>query len=219
MEASQLGLQVGNTLQIQFMGDSAGQRCHAQLIGYMTDHSLLITTPRRDGKVMLLREGQTLVVRMLSGNNVYAFSTIILCSCTRPYPYLHLSYPKEWEKIVVRKAHRTRTNLLASVQAGNIDNETGESVPAVIVDLSTTGALLKSDKRFGEAGDTVTINTRLSVGDVTEHLNIPAVIRNIHRNRRAGDKDDYSFGVEFQSMDQHHGVVLHGYVYERLINP
>lgn len=218
MDDTQLEAQVGDTLQLQFVGDETARRYHTRLVGYLADKSLLITTPRKDGRVILMREGQAVVVRMLSGNTVCAFSTSVLLTCMRPYPYLHLAYPKELEKIVVRKAHRARTHLLVTVQPKTNDGDTGSSQSAVVVDISTTGALLHSPEPLGRVGDVIMLGARLNVGEVGEYLQIPAVIRNIQRIGGDERAPEYSCGVEFQMVEAHDAIVLHGYVYEHLIN-
>ncbi|MEJ2344537.1 MAG: flagellar brake protein [Gammaproteobacteria bacterium] len=212
-----LDLDIGDTLQIQFVGDDARRRYYTRVIGYLPERSLLVTTPLRDGKVLLLREGQTMVVRMLSGTSVYAFTTSILASNVRPFPYLHLSYPKDLEMIVVRKAHRARTHLVASVQHRDADANDAPSVSVVMVDVSTTGALLKSEEPIGDIGDLITVSTRVTVGEVQQYLDLPAVVRNVHEET-CDDHLESSTGIEFVEIDQRDTVILHGYVYECLIN-
>ncbi len=216
MTDQDLKLQIGDTLQLQFVGDDPNRRYYTRVIGYLPGKSLIITTPKRDGKVMMVREGQAAVARLASGNAVYAFNARVLSSTVKPYPYLHLSYPKELEHIVVRRAHRTRANLVGTVQSEGADDKT-PSRSANIVDISTTGALLMCPERLGEADDLITISVRLTVGDVTEYLTLPAVIRNVREDKSEGGRSTFAHGVEFQILDQHDSVVLHGYVYERLI--
>jgi c-di-GMP-binding flagellar brake protein YcgR len=216
MTDQDLKLQVGDTLQLQFGGDDPTRRYYTRVIGYLPGKSLIITTPKRDGKVMMVREGQTAVARLASGNAVYAFNARVLISSLKPYPYLHLSYPKELEHIVVRRAHRTRANLVGTVQTEGANEQT-PSRSATIVDISTTGALILCPERIGEVEDLITVSTRLTVGEVTEYLTLPAVIRSVREDKGEGGRVIFAHGVEFKILDQHDSVVLHGYVYERLI--
>jgi c-di-GMP-binding flagellar brake protein YcgR len=204
-------------VQLQFVGDSTGRRYYSNVLGYSPSKSLQINTPRKDGNVILVREGQAMVVRLLSGNNIYGFTTSVVCSCTRPYSYLHLGYPKELETIVVRKAYRAKTNLVVSVQPEAAQDADAEPMSAVVLDISTAGALLRSEHELGSKGDVITIYARLSVADLQEHLAIPAIIRSIRKESAVNARSVYQYGVEFQLLEQHHNVVLHGYVYEKLI--
>lgn len=137
---------IGGTLQLQFVDDESGRRSYTRMIGYLPERSLPVTAPLRDGKVMRLREGRTMTVRILSGSSVYAFTTSTLASSVRPCPYLHLTDPKDLEMIVVDKAHRPRTNLVASVQHRGSDVDDARSVSVIIADIGITGALLKSEQ-------------------------------------------------------------------------
>ena len=55
-QAVDLKLGVGDVLQVQFVGQEQ-RKYAAKVIGYLPNASLVITTPRIDGKVMLMREG------------------------------------------------------------------------------------------------------------------------------------------------------------------
>lgn len=211
-----LELQVGDNLQLQFVGDDRDRRYNARVIGYLPGQSLVVTTPRRDNKVILIRESQPVVIRMLSGNSVYAFTTQVLCSCNKPYPYLHLGYPKQLERIVVRKAQRARADLIISVYPGDTDRDEGEPKSAVMLDVSTTGSLLRSTASVGEVGEKVRLSTRLQFGKVQTYLSIPCTIRNVRKERGDGGRTLYYTGVEFQVTEEQDIILLHGFVYERL---
>jgi c-di-GMP-binding flagellar brake protein YcgR len=144
MEYVDLKLQIGELIQLQPRDGEDGRRMQVKVIGYLPGHSLLVTTPRIRDKVMIIREGQPFVVRMMAGNRIVGFASTVLRSCGRPYPYLHLSCPEEMQQIVVRKAQRVRVKLFASLKNDNPDYKTAKPRSATIVDISTTGALLTS---------------------------------------------------------------------------
>lgn len=212
-EDIELELQTGDTLQLQFVGDD--RRYNARVIGYLAGQSLVVTTPRRDNKVMLIREGQPAVIRMLSGNSVYAFNTQVLCSCSKPYAYLHLSYPTQLERIVVRKAQRARADQIISV-APEQDSGATEPKSAVMLDISTTGSLLRSTASLGNVGENVRLTTRVNMSSVQTYLSIPSAIRNVREERGDDGRTLYYTGVEFQVTEKQDIILLHGFVYERL---
>ncbi|MGA7801891.1 MAG: flagellar brake protein [Gammaproteobacteria bacterium] len=218
MSQSEMKLHVGDTLQLQFPADDARSRYYVKVIGYLPGQSLLVTTPRSEGRVLLVREGQPFVVRLLARSRVLAFSTSVLRTCARPYPYLHLIYPAEVEQTVVRKAERVPVKLVTSVE--NDDPGSGFDTPraAVITDISTAGAKLRASRPLGGAGDLLTVSFRITVGEVAHAVKLPAVIRTIqHEQEDDEGQDNCEYGVEFQLVDPTDTLALHGFVYEQII--
>jgi c-di-GMP-binding flagellar brake protein YcgR len=219
-EEAQLKLQAGDTVQLQYAGDEQRSRYYVRVIGYAPGQSVLVTTPRVNGKVQIVRDGQVFVVRLLAANTVHAFTATVLRSCTRPYAYLHLSYPKQLESLVVRKAQRVPVRLIVSVQ--NEEPEKGLAKPAagVLGDISTTGALLTAEQALGAIGDMLSIAARFQVGDAEHYLTVPARLRRLEQlepQNEAGQAR-WEHGVEFELVDEDVSVALHGFVYEQLVN-
>ncbi|MGD8937672.1 MAG: flagellar brake protein, partial [Thiogranum sp.] len=75
MDYSDLKMQVGETLQLQPRDGEDSRRMQVRLIGYLPGASLLVTTPKVGDKVMIVREGQPYVVRMMIGNRIVGFAT------------------------------------------------------------------------------------------------------------------------------------------------
>lgn len=212
-----LQLNVGDIVQLTFAADDAQRKHPTRVIGYLPGKSLLVTAPRIDGKVMLVREGQPVVVRMLSRNSVYAFSTQILATSLKPYAYLHLTYPQEIEKAVVRKALRVATDLETNITCVSADDpKANVQTKGRIRDLSTAGALVTAEQLLGEAGDLLTLTLRIPVAGVQKYLKISGVVR----SRRELLPDDtgvqWQHGVEFQLLEEMDNILLHGFVYEQL---
>ncbi|HED15899.1 MAG TPA: flagellar brake protein [Gammaproteobacteria bacterium] len=220
MDSSSLQLHVGDHIQLQFVGDEHERRHTSQIIGYLPQQSLLVTIPDIKGKIMLVREGQMLIVRLLSGNHVFAFTTKILSQNLKPYPYMHLGYPEELESIVVRKSLRTQSKLVVSVfKAGSDWSDLDQAIPGVFENISTSGALIKTQQQIGDVDDQIYLSTRISVAGITEHVHTSAIIRN-HNTDAAGDNQSayHHYGVEFSEVKKESVIALHGYVYEQLLN-
>ncbi|HHJ15549.1 MAG TPA: flagellar brake protein [Gammaproteobacteria bacterium] len=218
MEHHDLKIQVGEAVQLQPHDGEAGRRMNVRIIGYMAGVSLLVTTPRTGDKVMIIREGQPFVARMMAGNQIVGFTTTVLRTCTRPFPYLHLSYPQEMEQITVRKAQRVRVRLFASVKNSGPDFQPGKPHTATIVDISISGALLIADVMLGEVGDKVSLSCAVRVGDVEKLLNIPAIIRSLQVEHSAElGRESHFHGLEFDVQDKQDLFALHGYVYEQIV--
>ncbi len=219
MEDSELKLQVGETIQLQPRDGEDSRRLHGKIIGYLPGASLLVTTPRSRDKVMIIREGQPFVVRMMMGNRIVGFTSTVLRSCARPYPYLHLSFPEEMEQIVVRKAQRVPVKLFASLKNENPDFQSEKPHSATVVDISTTGAMLVADEQLGEVDDKVVLTSVLKFAGAEKMLSIPAFLRNVHADHTPGAMQEvnYYHGLEFAIEDQQDVLTLHGFVYENIV--
>lgn len=218
MGSSDLKLQVGELLQLQPRDGSDDRRMQVQLIGYLPGVSLLVTTPRTGNKVMIMREGQPFVVRMMVGNRILGFATTITRSCARPFPYLHLAYPAEMQQITVRNSQRVRLKLFASLKNDNSGFQFEKPHPATVVDLSTSGSLLVSGEQLGDLGDKVILSCAVKVANIEKLLSVPAIIRNVHMEHSdEHGEDSYYHGLEFKLSDQQDIFALHGYVYEQII--
>ena len=208
-----LRLNVGDTLQLQPV--ESPTRYSVRVIGFLPGHSLVVTTPRRDTNVLLIREGQSFAARMLVKDRVCAFTTSVIKVSARPYPYLHLTYPEVMESVIVRKAPRARTYAIAS--ARNRASDTYLS--GHLVDMSITGARLACPSELGAVGDTVELVVQVQVGDLEESLLLAANIRNEQQEAPADDSPDaarFSYGLEFQTVGGRDALALYAFVYSRL---
>lgn len=218
MAIDDLSLDVGDVLQLQYLPDESQGRHYVKVIGYMHDRSLIVTTPHVNGKVMLIREGQRFAVRLLSGNAIMAFTVSVLRSCGRPYPYLHLSYPKELQAITVRKAQRVNFHTNATVKACKPTDGGSDAVSVVLEDLSTTGALIIAPSALVEVKDLLSVSMCLEVAGQAEDLDLICVVRNVRQRESSDDKKQYLHGVEFKFADRQESIMLHAFVYEQIVN-
>ena len=215
-ESSGLELSIGDALQLQFVADETKRRYYSKVIGYLEGQSVLITTPRIEGKTIIVRDNQIVVVRMMTGNQVYGFNTRVLQSCLKPYPYVHMAYPQELEKVVVRKSRRVETRLNATVDVYSERVSDPETVEVLLIDISTSGALVIAEKPLGRVGEMFSITANIGVANVNETVTIPSIIRNVRDVEEKEGEIAYYHGVEFQLLEQHEHFVLHGFVYEQL---
>src|SRR3569623_3694572 len=112
LSLDQIKLGIGDTIQLQFQSDVEPSRCFVTLIGYLEGQSVIVPTPIINGCLMLVREGQDFVVRLISGKTAYAFTAMAKRVTNTPYPPLHLAYPKEVRGLVVRGSSRGRINII-----------------------------------------------------------------------------------------------------------
>lgn len=206
---------IGDTLQLQFSPGSADDRYYVKLIGFLEDKSILVTTPRMDGSALKIPAEQRFIVRMISGNSAQGFTAKALHSTTRPYPHLHLTYPQDLESITVRKAERVNCKLIVTVHNEESENASAEGTSASMQDISTAGSQLFTLAPIGEKGQTITINSKVKVADIEQYLTITGIIRRVVEPENNGDK--YEYGIEFVLLEDKDKLLLHGFVYERMM--
>jgi len=215
-----LALEIGDTLQMQFLTSVGDERHYVKVMGYAVDKSVLVVAPRVNGRYLEVREGEKIVARLMVGNDVVGFSGKVLRVCSNPYRYLHLSYPKDMQAITVRKALRVNISMIASVRSslenGGFDRDAlAQSV--TIEDLSTTGALFTSPDILGDVGDNISITMRINVAGSDDNIMIPAIIRNVRETEViAGEEEIFYHGVELKLSERKDSVLLHAFVYEQI---
>jgi len=220
MVAKELALEIGDNLQLQFVGDD-DSRYSARVIGYLPGQSLVVSTPKVDGHTIPVSEGKKVIVRLMSGNKIVGFNVKVIMVSVRPYAHLHLSFPQDVQAVTVRKALRVTLNMMALVRPCLTDSS--EVDPALepravtIQDMSTCGALLIADKPLVEEGQHISIALRLDVADATEDTFLPAIVRNIRaeRGEKAGQRY-FHHGVELRVVDRAQSILVHAFVYQRI---
>lgn len=214
MKLEELGLRIGDAVHLQIGGET-GQRHVVKLIGMLPGFSLVLTAPRRDNAIVFMREGGIVTVKLAASGTVCGFSAQILTIRTAPYPYLHLTYPADVEAMEVRKSARVSTQLPVTVS--NLDRES-RAQTAVLADLSAGGARMQANKSLGAVGDTLSLTLRLTVGG-REHLVSmnAAVCSEVVTSHAETGETSLSYGLRFTDIDDVDALVVHGYVYERML--
>lgn len=220
METANLGLEVGDSLQLQFVNDSSGNRYYVKVIGCHPGRSILVSTPQTGGRIMLVRQDQGVVVRLMVGNDVVGFNSSVLRSCARPYPYLHLAYPRELQTSSVRKALRVSMETVVSMRKLSQGDQPNRLIPAFAGrtrDISTTGALVVADNGLGNVGDRLMMAMRVSVAGFAEEIQLRSSIRNRTVLAARGGEAGTLFGVEFDTPPRREAILLHGHVYQTVL--
>jgi len=210
---NQLQLHIGDTVQIQVVGDAGGRRYYTRLIGALEQRGLIVTAPQQDDRLVLLREGANVIVRILTGSVVYAFPARVMRACSTPYPYVHLSYPQNPEQSRIRSAQRVEAELAVEIRGPD-----GQTRSAGLLDISLTGALLAAEARFAELGDRIAIDARPEIGGVRRTMSIPATVRNIQQTDAAADQPPQTlYGLQFEGLDPDSALTLRAYIYEQML--
>lgn len=209
----ELNLQVGETLQLQFMDDETRGQFYVKVIGFLPERSIIVSAPEKGGQAMSVRDGRAVLARSYSGEEARGFTCMVLRAQSQPYPYLHLSYPTKVETMLERQNSRVRSALAVAVRP---EGATAD-VPAVIRDISIGGAQLLASASVGQSGGRVMIKARLPVAKIGDQpIELPAVVRNALEETGVHDSLwRFRCGVEFEPLDAQTTLVLRAYLYER----
>ena len=205
-----LQLVVGTVLNLQVLSEKGGPRVQARVLGYLEGQSVMAALP---GATLLptdLRLGDEIAVRYLVGRSVCGFKTRVVRVCTSPYPYFHLDYPEEVERMDVRSAERVQVALPARLETG------AQTVDVEVRDLSATGAMLSSASEIGEVGDVVKLSMELTFGAITRQVSTAATIRNATPAPEGGEDSALRYGVQFEEQSEADHIFVRGFVFEQL---
>ena len=221
-------LKVGDKLNLEIPSDydfrrgqqPPNERFLVKVIGFLKGASLLISGPATTAVNAQLIAGKKVIMRSFSGQNAFGFSSSIERICKVPYEYLHLSFPDIIEGIVVRKAPRVKTRIIAAVQDGKPDG--AEQISALISDISANGASLDAKRALGGKGDILSLTFRVPLHNIEAYLSVKGAIRAVLNGDAidASKSDLIRHGLEFQELQPNDRVILQSMIYQQMIeNP
>lgn len=203
-------LKIGDTLNLQSQSGNATVRYAVKLIGYLRGKGVIVSTPTQDGKVLLMRDGQSFVVRFFADKSVYAFPASIVKATNVPYPHLHLSWPNEVKGLVVRNTARAQVKLIAA-----LTDATGRSGSAILDDLSVEGCSLFAKEALGEKNERIRVKFRLVIGEAEQYLDLDGVIRRVERSI-TDNSHPFQHGIQFIDIPPVYQLPLTAFVYQTL---
>lgn len=205
-------LQVGARMQIQIPFGANAPQHFTTLIGFVKDEYLIVRIPFENGLSIALPQEATVVVRVLSGVHVFAFTSIVRRVFLAPLFYAHLSFPEKIAGTVVRKAVRATVDLPVSVKGAG-----GNAVDAKLTNLSATGGYIESPEDLGEREQSVrvTFAFRVQPGNREVKVDTTATIRNV-RSPGPGGEQGYGYGVRFDDLPEEQSIMLQNVVYQAL---
>lgn len=216
---SDIRLKAGDRMQIEPPAILCQERLPVKYIGHLKDISVLVTIPTSNGLPLQLREGEKIVLRAFSGQNVFGFNATIERVCKIPFSYLHLSYPERVSGMVVRKSPRIKTHIIATVQNQAQDNGS-KKLSGVIKNLSTSGAGLGARQALGNKGDMLNLAFRVDIHNVDMYMSVNATILALIPQTNNGDSDGVFHGLEFKDLNPNDCVLLQSMVYRQMVeNP
>ena len=207
-------LQIGDLINLQAQLSDRVERYSVRLLGMSKGRSVLVTTPMVDGHYLLMREGQSLILRAFSGKSAYAFPTQILKTVNTPYPYLHLAYPREVRSLVVRKGARANVNVICAIT--HCDGTPMQAAGA-LVNMSVGGALMVAKTPPGKKGQRLSITFKVMLNGIEALLELDTMIRAIGYEPGGDAAMPYQIGIQFLDVSPENSIPLLAFVYQALL--
>ena len=206
MALKSLGLRAGMALQTRRPVEGASKR-EGQFFGAIEGKGVMIGPVGPEGEKTELGPGEVCVIRGFTGQYEFSFLSKVLQTFEKPFAYALLAYPAEVDARQVRQSMRTRTSwpTTAKALATPTTPET-DVVDVVLVDISMSGAMIKSATSIASIGCTITLGISVVFDNTPIELNISG--RVCHSNQSTSDGCFY-IGTAFSNLTQHDKLVLH----------
>lgn len=205
--------QVWDRVQLRLLDQSMKSYYSARLIGYIKNLSILVTRPVAAANQFIPSEGKEVEVRMVTGNNIYAFHSSIQRLCISPTHYMHLDYPTEVRVQQLRKSPWAKVNLGVTVTDAQ-----GAHEAAHLVNLSPDGAQLHAPQTLGKPGETVRLSFHAAMDELKTTLNLDAKILHVLAPRAGHEAEDnmLEYGIAFSNLTAEDELWLKGLVYRHI---
>jgi hypothetical protein len=203
-------LKAGDRLQMQLPASVTRERHIVRLIGYLDKQCLLVTAPAGLGWQKPLMEGDRVIARVFLGQGAFGFVSYVDKIIRLPFEYLHLSFPKQIQGLMVRKAPRVKTEISATVETSSGNAE------ARVLNLSATGMLLHSAKALGAKGDDLSVTLPLDLYEVKTELRLRSKIKAVSAPPTEGGSEEHRCGVEFLDLKPNETLILQSVVHHAL---
>ncbi|MFZ6691104.1 flagellar brake protein [Undibacterium sp. SXout20W] len=199
---------VGEVFYLQ-THDQVATRYTVRLIGFVKNKSLLVTAPTVNGKSVMIREGQTFIIRAFPGKKAYAFTASLIKYVFSPHDYLHLSYPKQVRSTTIRQGARANVKIIASVTIGDPE----QTAAATLGDLSMGGTSGIIKRQLGQKGDTGVIKFKVNAAGNDEFLTLKTILRSI---APTDNSTEFRHGFEFTDVSPQATLILSAFVHQTL---
>jgi len=210
-------LKLGESLQISPLSDESGStKYFVKFIGGIDKKSLICTLPTIDDKIAFIKENTGYSVRMFSGKHVFRFNTMVDAVLNRPYPHMHLKFPREVYSNRLRKNQRVAVSIIISM--ANLDEPGGENSKSAgrIIDMSLGGAMIEAYKTAGKVGESLECSFKINMEGGEALFVIPAILRNIVETKQADGRMLYKQGIQFKEIRFQDKIVLQSYIFQAL---
>jgi c-di-GMP-binding flagellar brake protein YcgR len=210
---------VGTRIQLRMQRDTGTIEHFSSLIGFVKDEFLMVKCPVVRNTPFILHDGEQVLVRAFTGTTIYSFASIVQRTLLSPLYYMHLEYPHAMQSSALRNELRVKVGAPAELEYSEDLTGSKASKPATLVDLSLSGARITSEEVIS-VGNDVQLSFAVQ-SDGTEHVvRARAVVRSANRTPAISfdDRDVFSYGLQFNSLDPQDQTSIRLLTYETLLS-
>lgn len=204
-------VEIGALLGVLLQMGSGAPMHPCRIIGFAPNHSLFITPPLQQGRMLALGLGENIDIVAIASQAVFRFVCTVEAICRSPFDYVVLSRPGPIRRLRERKSIRVETHFAVRFGIG----ETGDTYDGLGVakSLSALGMSLMAPWTLGAVGDRLRVAFRLGSAEMDTEIQTTAVIRNLQKSTGADSSSVH--GLEFHQLEPAQQIALKVFVFDR----
>jgi c-di-GMP-binding flagellar brake protein YcgR len=208
MPLKALALRSGMALQTRRLVEGTSKK-EAQFFGAIEGKGVMVGPHSSEATQTGMEAGEVCVVRGFTGQYEFSFVSKVLQTFEKPFAYALLAYPAQVDAKKVRQSLRTKVSWPTTARP--LASEANAAPNAVaaqlvdLVDLSTDGAMVRTDQALGVVGQHLLLTMDLDLENQSVQLQLRGRI--CHHNR-APNETDYFVGLAFESTSQNDRLLL-----------
>lgn len=208
---------VGTRVQLRTQRDTGTVEHFSSLIGFVKGEFLMVKCPVVRNTPFILHDGEQVLVRAFTGTTIHSFPSTVIRTLLSPLYYMHLEYPQEMQSSALRAELRIKVNAPAELEYKDLTGSKAIN-QATLVDLSLSGARIASEDLIS-VGNEVQLSFAVQSDDVDHVVRAKAVVRSANRKPAAhiDDRDIFSYGLQFKSLDAEDQAAIRLLTYETLL--
>lgn len=210
-------IKIGETIQISPVSDDSGNpKYFVKYLGGLDKASLICTLPMVDEKILLVKENAGFSASLFSGKYVYRFNTIIEAVMSRPYPHMHLKFPREIFASLLRKNQRISTNIIASMRNKTDPKLIDKLFTGRMLDLSMGGAMIEAKQLAGNANDIIECSFRLDIAGDNATFTHSSLLCKVLEPHETDVEKVYKFSLQFNELNAQNKAILSSFIFQSL---
>jgi c-di-GMP-binding flagellar brake protein YcgR len=204
-------LEIGALIGVRLQLGSGAPMHPCRIIGFAPNHSLFVTPPLQQGRVLALGLGENIEIVAIASHSVFRFVCTVEAVCRSPFDYVVLSKPGPIRRLRERKSIRVQTHLAVRFGIG----ETGDAYEGLGVakSISALGMSLTAPWTLGAVGDRLRVAFRLQSGEMDSGVHTTAVIRNVQKG--TGTSASSVHGLELDRLEPVQQMAMKVFVFDR----
>lgn len=205
MKAEGLQLKIGTRLYLQRRRPDGVTEVMPCILNRSYSDRELVVHPQSSEGFPTFVTGESYTIRIVEGENRYAFATTILSKTEQPHQEIHLSFPKATEGVHMRKAPRflIARPIRLSLRSGD------ETLAVYVHDISRSGACLIAETSLAKGDEVLNIELRdpFKQSLITLHCLVKYVMLDM-----VDGVIKHRHGVEFQFRDDEEQLELESFI-------